>query len=643
MEKYPTISRGGAVDIWSDEELISLHRVMQRHLRSLELVREDYIREKEGSQIIYLLDFEEIYAYLRPYAKEAKHSVVASYVLRHCKRPFVLPMGTLIELDRHLDRLSGQLWGLDTISRLSLIEGDVDSAIERLSHLVESESIDSPVTPHLMTDIKIVANSLARELIGHQSELERLRNLLWQDNIVGSSQFIDPSRITLEDQRITKEAWAHTLQVLNSQRPERSHSNFADATNVATAILLRRYTVQYPKGTENPYCAYLITDTPSLLNPAIWARNPLDEKYGLTTDVFRTPLEILYSTVVEMHFPEPDGRRDFAELAESICRDIRDRLPLCPASRIVGPLKRTEYGEYLERLESLKAYALSQSLDDFQKYVSDALLSPLRDFEDKWERSEQFDLNKAIGYDPDSSAAEIGRALLTSTNRVRTMIADIRKLLEQKLFEEGRGLSEPAITSEERQKTYSLSFFSLDESESKEDDLDCTQYRLYRRLDDRKDLVLAIDAYPGYYSCFWKTTRTLDDICAYLNDILEGMSLRPKRKARKREDVFQHGILAFTCEKRRELGLETPLDARELARELDKEGITYVRFNTPVADFCVDVLPQDVGGDTFVGVMSHLNQEDIIFKLFYATSRTHVWPGTLRQVLRERLDIYPIH
>lgn len=634
-------------DVFSTEDLISLNQAVNRHLSALSFIRENCTREQAGQQIVYALDFQELYAYAHPYDKTAQHAVMATYILNEATRPVVLPLGTVQELVHYLEGTCQRLARIKSLSTILRGDPGTTALVQKIDNMARSDKAMSEYLDELLlSDTQSLSLSLISRVADYERELDGLHQVLKRENVKGISELVDMRAISAAEKTISLDKYQRAYRLLDAERPDRASNNTADAANIAVTFLLRNY--REASAEVNPYGVYLVTHTPTLMliNFKTWGKDAVGQQYGLESRILARPEDVLYATIVEEKFRTWQARLAFVNRATSTCSRIQQRLPplLSTAARHRGQHAAT-YLDDLQRLQKIKAQALEQYLADFYDYVNRELLSPLHEYEEQWSRDMQFETNKklAFGQIDEATSHEV---LASSTDRVKGKISAIQRICRKKLVDDGRGLDEVVISPDEQSKVFAPSLFALEEHEEHIQELDCTRYYM-TQSHRRAEVVLGIDEYPQYYSCFWRTTEPFTRLASSLNALWDRIrqrgieQIQPEGEQRPdKRDVYLQGLLAFTLKRRHELDLEIPLDFDKLATLLADEGLQSVRINTMIGDFFADVLPEQVGGDTYIGVVSHVNLQEDIFSLFHDTSRFYVWPTTLESVLRTRLSKY---
>lgn len=632
-------------DIFSPEELISLNKVVNRHLAALSFIRENCTREQAGQQIVYALDFQELYAYAHPYDKAAQHPVMATYILNESKRPILLLPGTLKELLDYLEETSRRLAKIKSLSAILKYESSVTSLLQRIHNMsLSDKDVGQYFDELVLADTRNLSLSLLSRMVTYERELDRLHWILSRENVKGLGELVDVHGISAAEKVACFDKCQRAYRLLEVERPDRTPNNIADAANVALTFLLRNY--RGTSGGLNPYCAYLVTHTPTLMliNFRTWGKDAVGQRYGLESGILAHPEDVLYATIVEAKFGTWETRMAFANCATSTCSGIQQHLPpLLPTRTRRRSRNEAAYLDDLLHLQRIKAQALEQYLADFYDYLDRELLAPLHEYEQHWFRDLQFETNKRLAFgDTDSATSQ---AMVVSTDRIKSKISAIQQICRKKLIDDALGLDAAVVTRDEQSKVFTPGLFSLEEHEERIEELNCSRYQLYQST--RPELVLGIDEYPQYYCCFWRTSEPFARLSASLNALWQRMRQRGIQQIQQagdedatRRDVYVQGVLAFTLKRRHERKLAIPLDFGKLAAQLADEGLQSVRVNTMIGDFFADVLPEQVGGDTYVGVVSHVNLQEYIVDLFYDTSCFYVWPTTLKSVLSTRLSKY---
>lgn len=174
-------------------------------------------------------------------------------------------------------------------------------------------------------------------------------------------------------------------------------------------------------------------------------------------------------------------------------------------------------------------------------------------------------------------------------------------------------------------------------------------------------IVARIEAYPGngFYSAYWIATLPPDQLVALAEKSLvhydtkyadgvkgvDGKITVPSGVDRDRSDADIMGVISCTKnnstdEGKRNVDLtyERPLSWERVKQSAGGDELTFARFNTPIADFCVMLADED--GFNF-GFLSHLGEMDGFVNLLSESTREVVTPEKAKEFFDAMLALYP--
>ena len=628
----PELARPQVDKVLSGQQLEAAFRIADFHLDILRPLRAQLLDEiQRGIRPVYLLDFQELYSFMHPYSDRARDSVVISYFLEYTQIPLFLPDGTISELVTYLRRLAS-----DSARTVRMTAGQAQlpqtAAYRRIAQIVERAKGDAPFDG-LRGDRDRSSEALP-ELVGalhlHHRAAKRLADFFERAAFLSMNELF-PSQ---DSPGLDQVAFNVSKRVLNAVRPGSEEANIADSLNIAQAAWMRE---NLPSMGYRPF---LVTHTPALLRTGPWVQDEAARAHGIGPDLFRTHLSAFYSSVLERHSRDPRGRIKVVETAIDKCNRLQSTILQTPG--FLEPADRhppasfdsiwdlvDNYGQGLALSEDLQAFN-SYFVDVFAKTV-DSLLAD----------SARRNVTLAEVYGRPASAERSRLELFEAVQRLEGVIQGILDMARRTAGERPRE-AKPREVDETRAYP-GLNVFSVHPVEVVNPSTGTEKFQLLTR---DGDLIAGLEIYTeGHYSCYWQTLVSLESfvkLVRYYEARLRAAARRGEIQADDRDsDPTREFTVIVGTQHRRLVSQSTlpiQLDALFGAVGLETDEVpTYLRVNTPHADFYVDIVGIEGEGEQITGVVTHQMPVSLLVQMFTESSRLHFWPQLLEMELEQRI------
>lgn len=262
------------------ETLDQLIQSANQFQKTLTILSCDLDLQQHHNDVIYALDFSEIYDYLwadksRPYSSQIIEALLRSQTIK-----FTLLPGTVVELVRYLKR---------TIEKTQRASEKLDEYANRpmvaafMKHFDNARSQDLPTLTELFPTFDETMHSLAdvAELETLHARLEHLSNM---PNLIPFAELMDEHDLPFQPD---PDVFLGCRASLDYRRPGSGNNNFIDAYNFATIHALTKMSVR--RGGP-VYC--LVTSSP--VASQVFRNWRWDPVIGNDVSLVRHPIQVLY-------------------------------------------------------------------------------------------------------------------------------------------------------------------------------------------------------------------------------------------------------------------------------------------------------------------------------------------------------------
>lgn len=605
------------------------HLVLGAHRlrRNLELISHDIALLRAQKELIFAIDFSDLYTYLWPDKSASYGRGITRFLLRHEQIKFTLTPGSTVELIWHLKRFISSK-DLEKLKLDRFFRNEIVGALLEQFDRGAGEKLHA-----LVSGLPQVENAM-EGIRKWSGLLERLGELLDRPNFVPFSSFFDNTEpLPVADARIMRSC----LSSLNYNRPGATDSqNFIDAHNYA---LLWAMSNAHFLSRERLYL--LVTSSPIphyVFRQHRWDRFPdtLRDPDSPDFSLVRHPIQALYLT--QMLKQEPGSRHEVSKM-------VRELKYLVMTWRNDGV-----YTKFLAKKASpTDTICLPRSVKYIKTYLGfraryTRLFEPVRAaIESELIAEENTRRLRLI------SPLAVGTAILgefdgakqLSPRRLVYMLFDRLTRITLQTISKFSGLLgrlPRELIEEVDVEGIVYASHRLQESIHVNMEYECTEFSIMRS--GAGEAIISGDAFCDYYAIWWPTSATFDE---FIRETGHCIAALRERIADESQGVTQAkefaGIYLYFSDSCEPLTLRVEdypeLSPDEILAEAKMRPIDMVRVATDVGDFCYDFRSFN-GMPQRAGIVSHLKCGDSVAWFIYGTHVASFGRVQLSEILRRR-------
>lgn len=354
----------------TERDLERIRKSLEGYLERLRTLARDIERRTE---IIYNIDFADVFVYMRLEEKISQTGVIES-ILEASGQKYVLLPGSVWEFLYRLRRGTSILgnivrqWGFRDLKKIEELKRFIDAFKKKKSSEEILNAYNDLIKKYDFVTLLQKEHYLSQPL-------KRLKKLVENKVLISAEE----ANINLNEAGIDEEIFNDVLKVLNEKRPGLTISNRIDAYNFAQTNALNDKFYNSNKRYFN-----IITHAPILLSiykTISWMGDPLRERYpDEILTIAREPIDKWCAINIEEQFKgNVENMKRYAEEGVELCKDISKSLPAIP--KYVQTLRKLE--EQRKKVEALKdPERLEQLREDGRKTVEFSLrdMKRLRQF-----------------------------------------------------------------------------------------------------------------------------------------------------------------------------------------------------------------------------------------------------------------------
>lgn len=644
IAKIETFVHPAEINHVSVKDLEKSLKYLGKISRELFFLKQDFNRiEQHNKEIIYLLDFSDLYSYLSPEQSNSQYKEIVRHLLTSENIKFYLPPGAILELKYKLNKVhKSQLEGRENVK--DIFSNPFFEKFFENKNLTHKDIQDYTQFP----DTTIARFFESIESFINISEPVRKLHELYQ---TGKLNFLS-SIIEVKDVEPDPEIYNMCYSELEASRPfvEKS-TNSIDAHNYALAYALNNKFYE-----SKDYFFLLVTSsrTPySIFDKFKWQSDPhtlISKDYLMRTSLVRNTVQLLYS-----NFLKDEGVVPTKELGNIIKNlgFLHDDWSNIPAYKKYKMNKDKNANLYV-RLPKNRKY--ENHLLYFRKWYSKVFRPVAEVISSNMAQEENLRSIRKIDRIESSFLYFFDESYQFANKKGNKseIILDYRSIIH--LYDRIINLTEKNIIATE-QDLEKLKKRSLTEIDLKNEFLKlskiylqkeenntllCTEYNLILQDIKVKDVLFSVDVYKDYAAFWWRTNIEFIEFIRAVRYYLQSFS----------QQLTQRKIQITKIEKNKEfLGIYFYLDndvkffdaqyinasnlnSYDILELCDKSwNIIFVRIATEYGDFCYDFGPVSQFPQR-AGFTTHIYAHQCITDFIQWTNIKHATKQTIFENLK---------
>lgn len=493
-------------------------------------------RESAGFEVVYCLDYDVIFAFLRPDVVGTRCTAAVRYLLENTSNKIAIPPGTFSALLHFIERSNRRYKQYHDFGRRLNTNSSFRAVVDSVLKLQRGPSGKTLPSAHnkLAAQDRQVLDAARPEMI--DSVLTSHRQIQLLVEILKRNDRFLGVLMSEEDFEVEPiDSLASRISYLGQFRTMKPMSNQLAAMNIRAICRARAIENEsYLRGSIQASCPpirhlELITNTPSLFRLSLDDHLVRDEFHIQEEPSINLEHSTLMATAWEAMYRAICHRSCTTDVAwaridgaMALCNDVLQKLRTAHRKdalrKNVLRQQETDFDKIVLALRiegKFDKAIMDRLLSTYDEYVNDPILQEvdhvlLHDLSVDTMKNKQFRLPRV--------ASELSLDLMQASDKLRQSVVTLKNLL----------LRAPTLGSTRDHKQFLRSLNTADMKAQKwfrleiPDDEDSLCFQLMREAQGASaETLLNVDVYNDRYAVHWETTHTIDDINQCFRDLQE--------------------------------------------------------------------------------------------------------------------------